>query len=168
MMTPKDSLSVIKKHWNQMPVPVDVIAFELGLGPKFAPLPDQISGAIRQRPGDGYEIVVNKEHSKSRQRFTIAHELGHYIYHRDLLGKGTGDTRAFRAEGSGYPNPHIALREEREANTFAANLLMPNHLIDRLRAEGVRDPETMARRLGVSTAAMRIKLGLPAAPSLFG
>lgn len=151
-----------------MPVPVEKIAAEVGLGPIYEMLPDSISGAIRRRVDGAYEIVVNFTHPTQRQRFTIAHELGHYIYHRDLLGRGTGDTLAFRAEGSSYPNPYIGPREEREANTVAANILMPNHLVKQLKAEGVTDPAEMAKRLGVSTAAMRIKLGLPPKPDLFG
>ena len=166
--SPKDALSVIKTYWNEMPVPVDTIAWHLGLGPTAMPLADKVSGAIRRRPNGGYEILVNSTHAESRKRFTVAHEIGHYVYHRDRLGLGTGDTLAFRTDGSDYPNPHIGPREEREANTFAANLLMPKHLLDRLRAEGITDHGAMARRLGVSTAALRIKLGLPPTPTLFG
>lgn len=168
MTARKDALTIIKDHWHQIPVPVEKIAAEAGLGPVYEMLTDSISGAIRRKLDGAYEIVVNFFHPIQRQRFTIAHELGHYIYHRDLLGRGTGDTLAFRAEGSNYPNQYIGPREEREANTVAANILMPNHLIDRLRAEGVTQPEDMAKRLCVSTAAMRIKLGLPPKPDLFG
>lgn len=164
----KDSLTIIKDHWNEMPVPVETIAAEIGLGPVYEPMPEGISGAIRRKPDGEYEIVVNSLQGAQRQRFTIAHEIGHYIYHRDLLGRGTGDTLAFRAEGTRYPNPHIGPKEEREANTVAANILMPTHHIKALKVEGVTEPSAMAKRLGVSTPAMRIKLGMSPYPDLFG
>lgn len=164
----KDSLTVIKDHWTQMPVPVAKIAAEIGLGPVYEEMPEGISGAIRRKPDGKYEIVVNSLHGRARQRFTIAHEIGHYIYHRDLLGRGTGDNLAFRAEGTRYPNPYITAREEREANTVAANILMPTHHIKALKERGIDEPAEMAKMLGVSTPAMRIKLGLPPYPDLLG
>jgi Zn-dependent peptidase ImmA (M78 family) len=163
-MNLRESLEVIKKHWNTAPVPVDRIAFELGVPVLRASLPDNISGAI-QKDGEGYKIVVNRNHSLTRQRFTVAHEIGHYIYHRDLLGAGTGDTRAYRAEGTDFPNPKITPLQERQANTFAANLLMPGHLIKQLQAEGVRTPEGLASRLQVSLEAMKIRLGVGRDPA---
>lgn len=166
-MNVKDSLTIIKKYWNTAPVDVFAIARELGVPVLRATLPQNISGMIRQ-DGSGYMIVVNGTHALTRQRFTVAHELGHYIYHRDLLGKGVGDTRAYRAEGTELPNPNITITHERQANTFAANLLMPNHLIASLKAAGTTTPEALARALGVSVEAMKIKLGIarerPAAP----
>jgi hypothetical protein len=165
------TLAVIRSFGDEMPVPVERMVETLNLGPDYRPLGDGISGKIVRAPDDrgaGYRIVVNAHDHQNRQRFTVAHELGHYIYHRDLLDSGVGDTVAYRAEGSGFPNPRIGPAQETEANRFASNLLMPNRLIAKLQAEGVRDPMEMARRLGVSESAMRIKLGLPAKLSLFG
>lgn len=159
-MNIKESLDVIKRHWNTAPVDVFKIARELGIEVNRVPLPENISGRIRRIDGDKFAIDVNRDHSTTRQRFTVAHEIGHYIYHRDLLGKGTGDTLAFRAEGTDLPNPNITATQERQANIFAANLLMPTHLITALKASGIRAPADLARHLGVSEQAMRIKLGL--------
>ena len=158
-MNLRESLDVIKKHWNSAPVPVETIARELGVPILRVSFPDNISGAIRKE-GTGYMIVINSHHAITRQRFTIAHELGHYIYHRNLLGAGTGDTRAYRAEGTPFPNPNITPTQEKQANVFAANLLMPNHLICALKAKGITSPAGLAEKLQVSEAAMRIKLGL--------
>ena len=98
--------------------------------------------------------------------FTIAivviiHELGHFIYHRNLLGAGVGDTRAYRAEGTRFPNAAIRPVHERQANSFAANLLMPHASINALRVQGVTTVPDLAERLQVSQDAMRIRLGLP-------
>jgi hypothetical protein len=166
-MNGKDILDVVRKYWTSAPVDVFGILRELGLGPSFRPLGANISGAIERIGDDGFVVVINNTQSKTRQRFTAAHELGHYIYHRDLLGRGVGDTLAYRAQNTPFPNEHITVTHERQANNFAANLLMPNHLIEALKAEGVRIPGELAQRLGVSEAAMRIRLGLSVDPELF-
>ena len=53
-------------------------------------------GTDRACDGDGYRIVVNSGHNRVRRRFTAAHELGHYVYHRDLIGDGIYDDAAYR------------------------------------------------------------------------
>jgi len=154
-----DPIKIAEKYWDAIPVPIFDIITELGLGPQFQPLPDDISGWIERQEDGTYSIVINENHAPTRKRFTAAHELGHYIYHRDLLGPGTGDTRAYRTEQSTLPNAAIRPRHERQANSFAANLLMPAHSISRLRVEGVQGAADLAERLGVSEAAMKIRLG---------
>lgn len=164
-MTTIDPLKLVESHRDDVPVPVFDILAKLGLGPDFQPLADNVSGWIERREGGDYGVVVNSEHPLVRQRFTAAHELGHYIYHRELLGAGVGDTRAYRQEGTPIP-PNAAIRpmHERQANSFAANLLMPARTINVLRAQGVNTVLGLADRLEVSQDAMRIRLGLPRAP----
>ena len=161
MNTSVNPLKLAEKYWGDIPVPVFDILGELGLGPEREFLADDISGWIERRPDGSYRVVVNAAHSPVRQRFTAAHELGHYIYHRDLLGAGTGDTRAYRAEGTRLPNGAIRPVHERQANSFAANLLMPLASINKLKAQGVVTVTELADRLGVSQDSMRIRLGLP-------
>ena len=158
MSTLKDSLDIIKRHWNDAPVPVQTIAVELGLPVQFISLPDNISGAIKM-DGPGYKIVVNAQHANTRQRFTIAHEIGHFLYHRDLLGKGVGDDRAYRSEDTTLPNPNITATHERQANTFAANLLMPKALLEKLVKQGITSTVDLAKALQVSEEALKIRLG---------
>ena len=150
-----DPLAVIAKHWDSTPVPIEAIIRDIGLPLHHEPLADNISGYIEKRDG-GYRIVVNSSHAKTRQRFTAAHELGHYIYHRDLLGEGVGDNRAYRTEGTDRPNANIRPIHERQANSFAANVLMPRH---RLSDAGGESTLVLANRFGVSQEAMRIRLG---------
>jgi len=166
MMKSKDILATIRQYWHTAPVDVFAILRELDLGPAESPMPENISGKIERRDDGGFLVVLNSRQSMTRRRFTAAHELFHYIYQRDLLGRGVADTLAYRSTGTELPNEHITVADERQANTFAANLLMPTHLVDRLRAEGVTSPERLAARLGVSEAVMRIRLGLPAQPEL--
>lgn len=161
MNTSIDPLKLAERYWGDIPVPVFQILSELGLGPNFQALADDISGWIERLSGNRYQVVINSRHALVRQRFTAAHELGHYIFHRDLLGAGVGDTRAYRAEGSTIPNRAIRPVHERQANSFAANLLMPLDSISALRSQGVTTVQDLAGRLGVSQDAMRIRLGLP-------
>lgn len=154
-----DPIALIQKHGNSVPVQVMQIISDLGLGPDMESLPDNISGAIKMGSDGNYRIVINANHHLNRQRFTAAHELGHYIYHRDLLGQGVGDTRAYRAEGTAMPNPAIRPIHERQANSFAANLLMPLVAIQGEIGRGAVDTRTLAERFGVSEEAMRIRLG---------
>lgn len=154
-------LEVIEKYASETPVPVFQILKELGLGPDFQMMDDNISGWIERRPDGTYGVAINARHAPVRQRFTAAHELGHFIYHRDLLGQGVGDTRAYRAAGTPLPNSAIRPVHERQANSFAANLLMPRETIAALRAQGIERPDALANRLEVSQHAMCIRLGVP-------
>lgn len=150
-----DPVKVISQHWDSTPVPIDQIISDIGLPLCYEAMADNISGYI-ERSNGSYRIVVNANHAPTRQRFTAAHELGHYVFHRDLLGEGVGDNRAYRTEGTERPNANIRPIHERQANSFAANVLMPRH---RLTDVGHETTQALAERFGVSQEAMRIRLG---------
>lgn len=98
--------------------------------------------------GEGnYEICVNINHPKNRQRFTMAHELSHYFLHRNKIsGLKTGEKILFR----GVNIDPI----EAEANRFAAAILMPEELIKILMDEHKGSIIRIARELQVSTEAL--------------
>lgn len=150
-----DPMQVIAKHWDSTPVPIDRIIQDIGLPLSYEFMDDNISGYIERANGN-YRIVVNALHAETRQRFTAAHELGHYIYHRDLLGEGVGDNRAYRTEGTQRDNPSIRPLHERQANSFAANVLMPRHRLTEVANETTA---ALAARFNVSPQAMAIRLG---------
>lgn len=129
-------------------------------------LGDDVSGVFVSR-GDGGAIGVNRHHARVRQRFTIAHELGHGLLHRGrmplFIDKGYGV--AFRNGRSSTGE----LRMEREANAFAAALLMPEAMVRNAVDElswthgfdvggGGDALETLARRFKVSQEAMSYRL----------
>lgn len=123
---------------------------------------EQISGAIyRTKDGSGFEIYTNRNHAPNRRRFTIAHELGHYIsfkkgsysYDPFMTCGHFRDAVALRRDHDGGPYDNA----ESEANLIAAELLMPEHLVNKLADQGV-DIETMADLFGVSQAAVAIRL----------
>ena len=103
--------------------------------------------------GQHRTIGVNALHTDARQRFTLGHELGHLVlghhadFHIDL----------FSPVSAGDP-PEYDWRQERAANTFAANLLMPSGLIRHDRVEGNQTLATLARKYRVSEEAMGIRL----------
>lgn len=150
-----DPMKVIAQHWDSTPVPIDRIIKDIGLPLEYRPMADNISGYIERQNGS-YRIVVNSNHAPTRRRFTAAHELGHYVYHRDLLGEGVGDNRAYRTEGTNRDNPNIRPMHERQANSFAANVLMPRHRLTNVAQESTA---ALAARFEVSPQAMKIRLG---------
>ncbi len=163
MKTPGEAFEITKRYATQAPVRVFDLARELGLGPAPTPLPENISGLIRRKPDGEWEIVVNSIQSTNRQRFTVAHEIGHFIFHRERLANGVSDTLAYRADDIEMPNPNIGWEQERQANNFAVNLLAPAPLLRAAQAAGLTSDQDLAARFQMSRAAMRIRLGLPVA-----
>ncbi len=108
------------------PVKVDKIAEKLKAKLTFEPFEgeDDISG-ILFRDGKQTVIGINSSHSNVRQRFTIAHEIGHLVLHDGELFIDQAVRVNFRDKRSGQA---INLQEI-EANKFAAELLMPDAMI---------------------------------------
>lgn len=136
--------------------PVDVAACARAVGlPIYAiDLPKGVSGMIKQTSADSFECFVDRSEPSVRQRFTAAHELGHFVLHRNQIGTGLQDNYLLRAEG-------MSNSQEAEANRFAADLLMPRDLISDAISSGVTDVDGLAKLFKVSTIAMSIRLGLP-------
>lgn len=109
---------------------------------------------------------VECEQSRGRRRFTIAHECGHWVMH---LGRGTGGGVCCRpADVVDRPSVDTARPTacEREANTFASELLMPELLVTKQAQETKGNISALAQRFDVSVPAMRLRvqtLGLVAA-----
>ncbi len=122
-------------------------------------LPDDTSGMIKKdsKSQSGYSIYVNGNHSDTRKRFTIAHEIGHFLFHRNLIGDGIVEDAMLRATG-------LTNSIERQANAFAADFLMPWDLLDKESANGSRSIEELARLFQVSKDAMSYRLLGCAAP----
>lgn len=142
------------------PVPVEAIAVERGIEIQRRPGSPDISGLLYRE--DGRVVIgLNDDDGFVRQRFTIAHELGHFFLHegnevihidRDLRV----NLRTRESHGG----------EEREANWFAAALLMPRELVRRVAteiSEGRRQSDetligALAERFEVSRQAMGYRL----------
>jgi Zn-dependent peptidase ImmA (M78 family) len=142
---------------DQLPVPVEKIARELGAEIQYEAFDGEVSGML-YREGDQALIGVNSTHVATRQRFTLAHECAHLLLH-----KGVFIDRLVRVNWrNGTSDP-----EEVQANAFAAELLMPRKLmtreIERLIARSRQiAPEQLIAELAetfrVSQEAMRYRL----------
>ena len=88
------------------------------------PLEDDISGALIPLGQDDWAILVNSRHHPNRQRFTIAHELGHLLLHGYRTPHADRQFRLRDARSS-----EGSVLEEIQANQFAAELLMPRAMI---------------------------------------
>ena len=144
-------------------VPIDVSALaeshRIRLSPE--PLPADVSGLLLRGEGRSTTIAVNVAHPKNRQRFTIAHELGHYRLHRGVFVNSTLAVN-LRAER------HAASwGQEAEANAFAAELLMPRDKViesvrNYMQHHQIKDAEPLvnlvAQAFFVSRQAAQIRL----------
>ncbi|EOV4175390.1 ImmA/IrrE family metallo-endopeptidase [Yersinia enterocolitica] len=152
-----DQKSLINKHQAQCPVRLGGIANELGIQVKLATLPANISGEIKEVNG-AVTIRINQHDVKARQRYTLAHEIAHFLLHRHLLGEGITDDVLYRSAQSN--------EIEAEANRLAADIVMPMCQIDEFYKQhykGKKDSilyETIATELGVSTIALKYRLGV--------
>jgi predicted transcriptional regulator len=116
-----------------------------------------IAGAATQTPLSGvllparWEIWVRRDEPVPRRRFTVAHEIGHHLLHADgaaVLCR-PADVEAARGDERA---------REREANRFAAELLMPEQLVRAAADADGPDPIALAERFGVSDVAMGFRL----------
>lgn len=117
---------------------------------KKTPLPDGIDAYIKETKSNHFEIGVNSKHSRTRQRFSMAHEFAHYQLHRENLnGLAEGERILHRSD----ERNHL----EYQANSFAAAMLMPeDHFREELRrTQG--DVSELAKRFGVSPLALRYR-----------
>lgn len=160
MMLVTKQLDIIKKHQQRAPVQTVPIAQELGV--KVYRVPDwenNISGMIiadKELGGEsGYAIFVNGQHPEVRRRFTIAHEIAHFILHPHLIGDGIVEDALLRAEG-------LSNQAETQANQMAADILMPWHLILAYQQRGATTVTNLASAFNVARDAMSIRLlGIP-------
>jgi Zn-dependent peptidase ImmA (M78 family) len=142
------------------PVPVRRIARGRGARIFQEGQEGDLSGFLFRR-GRQIIIGVNTRQVPVRQRFTIAHELGHLLLH--AFGRLHVD-HGFRVRLRSDVSSLGIDEEEMEANRFAAELLMPTRLLKK-DLEGAEldltDDETLrflARRYGVSVQSLAIRL----------
>ena len=139
------------------PVHIERIVKRCGLEIRAGDLKD-ISGLIVRSAGTAV-IGVNSTQSRVRQRFTIAHEFGHFLLHEGLTRHVDRDYRVnFRSDES---SKAINV-EEIEANFFAASILMPRSFLDQDKAVEAIDSDAkvaeLAKRYDVSRHAMSLRL----------
>lgn len=147
--------ALIEMFQDAPPVRLPELAHALGVSVKASTLAPGISGEIRPLNGN-FVIRVNRHDPIKRQRFTVAHELAHFLLHREEIGAGIKDDVLYRSS--------LSDRREQQANRLAADILMPEALLadaqEAAEEKGVGDLALYLSDLfGVSESAMRIKVG---------
>ncbi len=111
-------------------------------------MPPSESGRL-EKIGDKWTITVNDNHHPNRQKFTMAHELAHYVLHRDS-SSAFQDTTFFRDEA--YTPIEFA------ANEFASQLLMPEEYVRSCINDGTKSIRGLAEAFEVSIDAMKNRI----------
>lgn len=149
---------------GELSVPVDPrrIAAHLGVRVAEAAFNDELSGLL-VRDSEMTAIVVRESEPETRKRFTIAHELGHFVLNHP--GDLFVDTLTFNRRDN---RVGIAIDPlEMQANAFAAALLMPANALRTAVAALVESKtvidrthliDTLARQFEVSTQALEFRL----------
>ncbi|EAA8812185.1 ImmA/IrrE family metallo-endopeptidase [Salmonella enterica subsp. enterica serovar Agama] len=133
------------------PIPFDLDDFisKIGIDLQRTAMADELSGMLQKNAEGRWTITVNSLHHPKRQRFTLAHELGHYFLHRNRA-------KSFVDEAL-YRSTHMDSMEY-EANNFAGALLMPkNQLITFMNSNGP-NAELISEYFDVSVLAAKIRV----------
>jgi len=141
-----------KYRVNEPLVPVFEIAEAEGLTVKVVKMPDTLSRVSGFLDPHTKTIFVNAEDVPARQRFTVAHELGHYALSHDP------DKYPVLLR---FPELNGEDDIEKEANCFAANLLVPKELLrETIKKYGLtsEDAPVLAQMFGVSNAVIKFRM----------
>lgn len=138
-------------------IDLEKIAKVYGVTLKSSDLDDSISGFFVIKD-DAPHIAYNQWQSNVRNRFTIAHEFGHFLLHKMELSLSQTQLPIYRDGMSSTGE----IKMEREANLFAATLLMPEEFINAEMAKSFTDKndrlDYLASKFGVSGQAMSYRL----------
>ena len=160
-----DCMDVVRSLQGHYPVKTIPIAEALGLSVFKVPgwPANRISGQLlklaEKGGASGYAIFVNEAHAQQRRRFTIAHEIAHFILHRDQIGGGIEDNGVYRSR--------LSAQAERQANLLAINeVLIPEPLFDRAILDSIAEHgdisiPVLAKMFDVPNSVMSIKMGVP-------
>lgn len=145
------------------PVPIEKIARGLSAQIRFSPLDDEISGMIYIK-NDIPIIGVNSLHHPNRQRFTIAHECGHLLLHRELMTQEVHVDKKFQVLRRDDKSATGTERIEIQANQFAADVMMPHAFLLHALGDQAIDIEDsalikrLAQKFKMSEDAIKIRM----------
>lgn len=158
---------LIEKHQLTVPIDVDRLAKELNIPVEYHDFEEDISGFTFHKQSEKL-IGINTNDGRKRQRFTMAHEIGHMLLHKSNSVRVDSAVILFRDSHSSDGTD----KAEREANRFAAELLMPvaaiSHELKKLGGTvdilGYDDDKldttisSLAKKFNVSYQAMSVRL----------
>lgn len=146
-------LDIAGRYLDKAPVDLLAMARALGISVDMdAGMEDpDVSGIIRRNSNGRYAVQINGRDNAKRKKFTLAHEIAHYLLHRNLIDQAAVvDDGMYR---SGLPS-----YVETQANRLAAELLMPAPLVKKLWKMGVCSVFQLSDIFQASEAAVRIRL----------
>jgi Zn-dependent peptidase ImmA (M78 family) len=153
-----------KMNINKPCIPIEKIAKSLGVQISEIDLGADISGMLVINDKDAV-IAINPMQSPERKRFTIAHELGHFVLHKENNNSVFVDRDFIVKYRSNKPYSELEVRQEQEANAFAAAILMPQELVmtelarNDLQAQSESELiDTLSNLFNVSVPAMTYRL----------
>ena len=153
---------VLNMFWyNTAPIDPERIANNVNIRVYREKLDDTLSGYIQKNPKNNeVEIYVNSNHSINRQRFTIAHELGHYFSMEEFNERIEDNADLVTSDMIlKFRKDNCTDHQEIYANQFASELLMPKEAIDYLlKTKKAKTIGELASFLQVSISAMNIRL----------
>lgn len=135
----KEANKVLKENYiTTPPVRIDEIAQNYGIRVLEAEFPHDNENMVAGLIDINRKIIyVNAKDFPNRKTFTIAHELGHLLMHKEKLKKDPKYAILYRIPlGESSKDPI-----EREANCFAANLLVPQDLLTKYLDQGLSQNE---------------------------
>ena len=157
----KEAIKLLKKYsLSKSRVEVMRIAEDEGINVLEQDLESDISGILVIREGRA-AIGYNRLHHSNRQRFTVAHELGHYVLHRHLRDLFIDDTLTFYRDEASSEGEYL---QEIQANSFAAELLMPRGMLKEILTTqkiDIHDQDnisSLASKFGVSEQSLTYRL----------
>lgn len=148
---------LLQSDMYKLPVGVIKIANDCGIEVYEKDMGNDISGKITyDKTNKEFYITVNKNNSKERQRFSVAHELGHYFLHKDILVKEeTHIDTLYRANDI---KDEEARKREKEVDYFAGALLMNKLMLENLYED--YDIASLADIFKVSVSAMTVRMDI--------
>lgn len=152
-------LDIILAHIECPPIDLAAVFSDLGVEYFELPIPGGASSWI-ERDRSGYRVAVNSTENEERRRFAAAHQLAHYVMHRDLIPLGrAGRHIDFLFDEA--PAQHSALAiskdHDRYASKLAVQIITPAQKIRELSRAGATTDE-IAATFAVSPKVIEIRL----------
>ncbi|MGO6998290.1 ImmA/IrrE family metallo-endopeptidase [Rhizobium leguminosarum] len=147
----------IAQHLNYDPESsIEILVSRLGGAISYRNAVGDKPESIVVEPAGSFKIFLPTMTSTGRDKFTVAHELGHYYLHFPIIHADDPEAgmKAYRWVDE---NNRDLQRCEWEANWFAASFVMPKQLFERLFHEGGK--EKVVEVLGVSPKAAEVRAG---------
>lgn len=135
---------------TEAPVDLEKIAKVLNIKIVHYDFPDKRRGMVYM-DNEIKAIGVNKNNPVAMQRFTIAHEFGHYLNGHAHYSKIYEEDEKYK-----FSDPHF--QQEKEADGFAAEMLMPKKFLLKDLQEFGLDTKKLIEKYQVSEQALHIRL----------